>query len=584
MVKLLIVMLLVFFTACSSSPKKPDQAAGQIQPAATNADDQNKRPKISGRINETASFDPDVMYMVMVAEVAGQRGQLDVALEAYLEAARRVKHPQLAERAVAIALYVKNQEKLEEAVGIWLEQDKNNLTARKVAAMSALMVGNKEVAAEHLEVLLAKDPAGFEKTALEIAAVLQKEGKNGVIYDVFDDLSQRHNQDANLFLAKSLLAVQLNNPGQAVIDVQKALSIRPNWDKALVLQAQLAAQSGQMHKAIADLERAVEKDTGNEKLKKLLAQLLAKNNDYAEAKHIYRGLAKSNPEDAENLIALALVHLQLKEYDEAEEILVDLLDQSKWQNQVRFYLAKLEESRGNILEAIEWYEKIDDEALLLDAGLASVLLLAKDKQYQAAYSKLSDLAGRFPDQKLRLLVIEAELLSKQKNHQKAFDLLSDALKLNPEDKGLLYVRALIADRIGRLDVLESDLKKILQQDPNNVEALNALGYTLVERTTRFKEAEIYLRHALKIAPDEAAVLDSYGWLQFKLGNYEQALRYLQRAYAKQPVGEIAAHLAEVLWVLGRQEEAKELFREALAREPEDEHLLEFKRRVLAQGL
>jgi len=577
-------MPLVFFTACSSFPKQPDQAPGQIKPAATNANAQNKKPETSGRVNEAASFDTDVMFMVMTAEVAGQRGQFDIALEGYLEAAKRAKYPPFAERAAAIALYVKDQAKIEEAVRIWLELDKNNLSARKIAAMSALMAGKKEAALEHLEVLRAMDPAGFEKTALELSTVLQKEGKNGLAYDVFEDLSKRHHQDASVFLIKSLLAVQMNNTGQAIIDVQKALAIRPNWDNALVLQAQLAAQSGKMHKAIADLESAIEKNPDNEKLKKVLAQLLAKNNDYAKAKLVYQGLAKSHPEDTENLIALALVHLQLKEFEEAEEILTDLLKQPKWQNQARFYLAKLEENRGNVSEAISWYEKINDDALALDAGVASVLLLAKDNQYQAAYSRLSALAVQFPEQKLRLLVTEAELLSQQKKYQKAFDLLSEALKLNPEDKSLLYTRALIADRIGNLEVLESDLKKILRQDPNNAEALNALGYSLVQRTKRYKEAEIYLRHALKIAPNEAVILDSYGWLQFKLGNYEQALRYLQRAYAKLQVGEIAAHLAEVLWVLGRQEEARKLFEEALAREPQDEHLLEFKRRVLGQGV
>jgi len=581
--KLLLVMPLVFFTACSSFPKQPDEATEQEKPVTTSANDQNKQPKASSPINEAASFDPDVMFMVMIAEVAGQRGRLDIALEGYLEAARRVKDPRFAERAATIALYMKDKEKTDEAVRLWLQLDKNNLAAQKIAAMSALIAGDRDAAVGHLEVLLAKDPAGFEKTALELSAVVQKEGRNGVIYDVFDDLSKRHHQNASLYLIKSLLAIQLNNPGQALIDVQNALAIRPNWDDALVLQAQIAAQSGRMHKAIADLERAIAGGPENEKLKKVLAQLLVKNNDYAKAKRVYQELAKSNPENKESQMALALVNAQLKEYDQAEEILTDLLDQPKWQNQARFYLARIEASQGNISEAISWYEKVNDDALALDAGIASVLLLAKDNQYPAAYAKLAILAGRFPEHKLRLLVTEAELLNQQKNYQKAFKLLSDALKLNPEDKSLLYTRALIADRIGKLEVSESDLNKILQQDPNNVEALNALGYMLAERTTRYKEAEGYLLRALKIAPNEGVILDSYGWLQFKLGNYEQALGYLQRAYAKVQAGEIAAHLAEVLWVLGRQEEAKKLFAEALDREPQDEHLLEFKRRVLDKG-
>lgn len=580
--KLLLAVPLVFLSACSSAPKQSDVAAEPVKPA--NAAKIVKQPVMPDKVQEGASFDPDVMFMVMTAEVAGQRGQYDVALEGYLEAARRVRDPRFAERAAAIALYIKDKEKADEAVNIWLQQDQNNQSALKIAAMSALLANDKMAAVGHLDKLLSMDPAGFEKTALELAAVLQKEGKNGVIYDTFDDLSKRHARNASLFLVKSLLALQLNNQGQASIDVQKALAIQPDWDKGLVLQAQLAAQSGDMDRAIANLKIAVAKRPEADKLQKVLAQLLTKNKNYEQAKQVYQQIIKANPEDTESRIAEGLIEMQLENYGQAEEVFKGLLDQPKWRNQACFYLAKLEESRGNTQEAVGWYEKVDDDALGLDAGIAAALLLAKDHQYQVAYSKLDRLTSRYPDQKLRLLVTQAELLNQQKNYQKAFDLLTDALKLHPDDKSLLYTRALIADRIGKLEVLESDLNKILQQDPDNAEALNALGYTLVERTNRYAEAEKYLRHALALSPDEGVILDSYGWLQFKLGKYEQSLGYLQRAYSKQQVGEIAAHLAEVLWVLGRKEEAKKIVDEALAREPEDEYLLQFKHRLLSEGL
>jgi len=143
---------------------------------------------------------------------------------------------------------------------------------------------------------------------------------------------------------------------------------------------------------------------------------------------------------------------------------------------------------------------------------------------------------------------------------------------------------LVADRLGRLDVSEADFKKILEKYPESPEVLNALGYTLVEKTKRYIEAEQYLLHALKLAPNEAVILDSYGWLQFKRGNFAGALDYLQRAYAKQKENEIAAHLAEVLWALNKKDEAKKLFKEAIKKAPEDEYLLEFKRRVLDKAL
>ena len=188
--------------------------------------------------------------------------------------------------------------------------------------------------------------------------------------------------------------------------------------------------------------------------------------------------------------------------------------------------------------------------------------------------------AKFPKQKLRLLLVQAELYNQQKQYENAFNLLTKALAEFPDQKELLYTRALMAERVNKPDVVEADLKKILATDPDNIEALNALGYTLLSKFNRYTEAEKYLQHALKLAPDEAVIIDSYGWLQFKLGNNEKALSYLQKAYEKQQEQEIAAHLAEVLWVLGRKDEAKKLFNKALKDAPNDEYLLDFQRRIL----
>lgn len=579
--RLLIATLWVLLSACVATPKRPGDAE---EPVKASVKSVAEPAKSRGKAVELSSIDPDVMYMMMTAELAGQRGRYDIALEGYLEAAKRVKDPRFAERAAMIALYLKDTAKTDEAVRLWLSYDRNNQSALKIAAWSALMSGNKKNSVEYLDTLLRLNPAGFEKTALELASMLQKEGKNEDVYGVLNDLSAKHPQSADLFLMKSMLAVQMDDKSQAARDVQKALSIQPDWDKALVLQAQIAVYSGEMNKAIADLEAAVARHPDDDKLSKLLAQLLIKNMDYQKAKQVYQQLIKIKPDDNESRFALALVNLQLEAYEPAEEIFKELLEQEQWQNQARFYLAKLEERRGNISRALAWYEKVKDEPLAIDAGIAAALLLAKDRQYQAAYDKLEMLTDLYPKQKLRLIVIEAELLNQQKNYQKAFDLLSDALALEPDDKGLLYTRALIADRIGRLDVLETDLNAILVKDPDNAEALNALGYTLVEKTRRYDEAEKYLSRALKLAPNEGVILDSYGWLQFKLGKLIAALDYLRQAYAKQPVTEIAAHLAEVLWSLGRKDEARKLFDEALRKAPDDDYLLEFKRRILDKGL
>jgi tetratricopeptide (TPR) repeat protein len=257
-----------------------------------------------------------------------------------------------------------------------------------------------------------------------------------------------------------------------------------------------------------------------------------------------------------------------------------MLEQAEWKDRSSFYLGKIEEKRGRIEKAQAWYDKVTEGPFAFEASVASVSLLAKNKQYAEAESRISQLQSRFPKQKVRISLLLAELYSQQKQYLKAFDLLTAALKDFPEQKELLYTRALTAERIGKLEILEDDLKKIIDKYPDNAEALNALGYSLLDMPDRYAEAEKYLEQALRLQPDEAVIMDSYGWLQFRLGNTAKALDYLQRAYEKQQENEIAAHLAEVLWVLGRKDEAKKIFAKALKEAPEDEYLLDFQHRIL----
>jgi tetratricopeptide (TPR) repeat protein len=277
---------------------------------------------------------------------------------------------------------------------------------------------------------------------------------------------------------------------------------------------------------------------------------------------------------------LGLVYLQLDQDEQAEEIFNKLLEQPDWKNQAGFYLGKLEEKHGNIDKAIVWFDKVSDGNFAFDAAIESVSLLAKNRQFDAANKRLTGLSGKFPAQKSRILLLQAEIYSQQKQYQKAFDILTNALAEQPDQQEFLYTRALIAEHLNRLDILEKDLKQILEKEPDNIEALNALGYSLLVDPKRYGEAERYLQKAFKLRPNEAVIMDSYGWLQFKLGHPQVALDYLQRAYAKQQENEIAAHIAEVLWTLGRKDEAKKIFDKAIKDAPEDEYLLEFQRRIL----
>ncbi|MFZ2312383.1 MAG: tetratricopeptide repeat protein, partial [Methylobacter sp.] len=537
------------------------------------------KPKSQQNEVKTA-IDPDVLYMLLAAELAGQRGQYEIALEGYMEAAKRVNDPRFAERAAKIAMYMRDGKKTDEAVSIWLTQDPKNMTARKIAALSALRSGNKQAAVDHLDLLLKADPAGFEKSVLELVSILQKDGKTDFIYEVLDAVSLKNPDQAAVYFVQSLLAMQMKDSTLAEKKIQRALDIQPDWDDAHIFQAQIAVFSGDMNKAKTLLRNASLKYPDNNKIKKMLAQVLIKTAEYEEAGEVYKGIVSVNPKDIESQIALALVYLQLDRDGKAEDIFKALLDQPEWQSQASFYLGKIEEKREHTKKALVWFDKVTDGPFVFESAISAISMLIKDKEFDEAGLRLNLMLDRFPKQKLRIILMQAGLFSQQEQYEKAFNLLTNALAEYPDQKDLLYTRALMAERVNKLDVLEADLKKILAKYPDDAEALNALGYSLLDDANRYAEAEKYLQHALKLQPDEAVIMDSFGWLQFKLGRLEQALEYLERAYAKQQEAEIAAHLSEVLWALGRKEEARKLFSKAIKNSPEDEFLLDFQQRIL----
>lgn len=571
--RLFAVLAPILLNGCASSPEKQQET---VTPAV-GPSIQKELPK---RKETKTEIDEDVLFMLMSAEIAGQRGQYDLAYEAYIEAAKRVQDPKPAERAAMIAMYLKDSKKLSKALGLWLKKEPQNLTARKLAVLSSLEAGDQQKTLENLTVILDNDSAGFESAVLELVAALQSEGKLQIIYDTLEALSAKRPTQAAVPYLQSIVAMQMKNRGIAEKKIEQALKLQPEWEKALAFQAQIAVMSGDLPKAVVFLRNAHQKYPDNQKISKMLTQFLIKTGEYDEAGKIYQQLIEKDPKDFESWLALALVHIQMGRENEAEEILKKLLNENEWRDQARFYLGKLEEKRDNPKKALNWYDQVREEPFSFEAGVAAINLLVHDKQYDEAASRLQTMQDSFPKERVRISLMKAELLNQQKRYQDAYDELSAALVEQPDSKELLYTRALIAERIGKIDVLESDLKKILARSPDNAEALNALGYTLLSFPTRLAEAEKYLLQALKLQPDEPVILDSYGWLLFKQGKSEQALRYLEQAYAKQKENEIAAHLAEVLWSLGRKDEARKLFDKAFKSSPNDEYLLDFKQRIL----
>ncbi len=534
------------------------------------------KPVVDEEMN--TAIDPDVLYTLLVAELAGQRKQYDIALEGYLRAAKRVDDVRLPERAAKIALFLKDKRKTQEAIALWLQQEPDNLEVRKVALLSALRGEDKSSAVTHMDYLLAADPAGFENMVLELVKIMRSEGRAGFFDDVLNDLSARHPEQASIPFAQAVLAAQMGKNLVAREKVEKSLALQPDWSKALLFKAQLAAVSQTPEQARKEIEAAIAKDPENKQLKKLLANVLIKSDQLEQAVHVFEAILQDNPQDQETQYALALVYLQLKQYGKAGALFKQLLASPRYQMPSNLYLGRIEVEEGNFDKGLVWFDRVTSGPLKFEALAASVSALIDAKRYDQALARLQEGRDDMPEHAARFLLMEAEVYNAKKQYQKAFDLLSKGLLDNPGQKELLYTRALVAERLGRLDVLETDLQAILQQHPDNANALNALGYTLADRTSRLDEAEKYLQRALELEPNEPVIIDSYGWLLFRQGKLEQALEYLQRAYKKIDRGEVAAHLVEVLWVLGKKNEARKVFEQALPNSTDSESFQALKKR------
>lgn len=573
--RLILVLALILLNSCADFSEKLSDSEVTAAPVR----ELEVKEKVKQK-EQKSSIDPEILFTLLTAELAGQRGQYDIALDGYIEVAKRTQDAKFSERAVMIAMYVKNSNKTKEALGLWLRQDPKNLSARKIAALLALRSGNKSEATEHLNAMLIYDATGFESALLELAGVIQKEGRVDIIYDVLDELSKQHKDNAEIYFIQSLLALQKKDKNLAETKIQQTLRLKPDWEKAVILQAQIAVFGGDFNKAKLLLSDASDKYPNNSKINRMLAQILIKTGGYKEAIELYKKIILADPKDFESQFAEGLVYLQLDQDQQAEDVFKKMLEQPDWRYQACFYLGKLEEKQGNEKKALSWFDQVTEGPFAFDASVSAISLLQKEKHLEEAGSRLSLLQMKFPRQKLQLVLVQAELYNQQKKYDEAISTLSNALTDFPNQKELLYTRALILERINKLDLAEIDLKKILAIDPNNFEALNALGYTLLNNSGRYVEAEKLLQKALDLEPNEAVIIDSFGWLQFKLGHLDQALKYLQQAYERQPENEIAAHLAEVLWVLGRKDEARTVFERAIKGSPDDEYLQDFKKRIL----
>lgn len=561
---MLVAITVLILAGCSAAPIK--QVATE-EPTEEESTDprlvriEPVRPKIE--------LTEDLLFKLLEAEFAGQRGHIDVSLKNYLEIARATRDPLIVERATRIAVFSRETESAAEMADIWVQLDPRNPDPHQILAVMALRGGDIDASLTHLESILDYTYGDLDQKLLMIANMLGREADQKMIMQVMEELISDRQDSPEALFAFSRVATILGEYERALELLEQTFRYLPEDDGVALSYIAVLQRLGRAEEAQVWLEKELSRRKSDDfALRLTYARLLTDARQYEESRKQFEMLVKQQPNNTDVLFALSLLYLQLDRIDDAETYLLRLTNRSNRNDEVNYYLGRIAEDRRDFNQAAIWYQGVQAGQNYFDAQLRLAVMMARQERFVDARKHLNTIKTRNEVESVMLVQAEAELLVEQQLYAEAMQIYDNALS-NNYNSDLLYSRAMLAEKMDRLDLLEEDLRTILEREPDNAHALNALGYTLADRTDRFKEAEELIDRALELRPDDHFIMDSKGWVLYRLGKLDEAIKYLRRAHELMPDTEIAAHLGEVLWVKGDRKEAIKVWDTALKAAPDN---------------
>ncbi|WP_174824609.1 tetratricopeptide repeat protein [Pseudomonas denitrificans (nom. rej.)] len=566
----LLTALLLLGGCQSLTQKNSDSASAEKDKAAAAQKDQ-----------KYGSFSEDTLFSLLTAELAGQRNRFDIALANYVEQARETRDPGVAERAFRIAEYLgADQEALDTSL-IWAKAAPDNLDAQRAAAIQLARTGQYDESMVYMEkVLNGQGDTHFDFLALS-AAETDPDTRAGLLQS-FDRLLKKYPDNGQLLFGKALLLQQDGRPQEA-LHLLEDNSASKHDVAPLLLRARLLQSMKRSDEALPLLKAGIKEHPDDKRVHLAYARLLVEQNRLEDAKAEFSALVEQFPDDDDLRFSLALVCLEAQAWDEAKVYLQELVERDSHVDSAHFNLGRLAEEQKDPETALKEYALVGPGNDFLPAQLRSTEILLDQKRYDDASRRLAETRDRQPDYAIQLYLIEAEGLSNRDQVDRAWNVIQQGLKQFPDDLNLLYTRSMLAEKRNDLAQMEQDLRLIIQREPDNAMALNALGYTLADRTTRYSEARDLIQKAHSLNPDDPAILDSLGWVNYRLGNLSEAETYLRKALERFPDHEVAAHLGEVLWAQGKQSEARKVWATALQSQPDSAVLRDTMLRLTGSG-
>ena len=548
-------------SACAS--QSPSDGHRPIAPVAKASP--SERPPIAPV--EYRSFEADTLYALLVAEIAGARSRYDIAVANYVQQALATRDPGITARAARIARLLNAHDAALEMAFLWLELEPNNIEAHFIAGAELARAGELTEAAEHAAVLLDQGEEGFFEAIAASATQTKDEQLIKQLHDKYANWLRQHPHSASLQLGQSLLLHSMGQHEQALDAARRASQIDPDNYQANLQEMRILEAMGRGEEAQQGLALLVEKYPDNQRLRLQYARMLA-NSDLATAQTQFKTLVEQSPGDPDFTFSLGLIQMERGLLSDAAGQFQSLTNGGEHSDSAHYYLGQIAESSGDLDMALHHYLLVGPGQEYLPAVVRAAEILmemggSKDALEYLRHER-ADAAG---DNRANIYLLEAELLNEMNDASAALQTLVEGLQEFPESVRLLYARAMMFTEMDQLAQAEQDLKQIITMSPNNAAALNALGYTLADRTDRLDEAHQYIHTALQLEPNDAAILDSMGWVNYRMGKLDEAVKYLRKAMTATPDHEIAAHLGEVLWVIGEQQEARDAWKNGLELEP-----------------
>jgi tetratricopeptide (TPR) repeat protein len=551
----------------------PEAPAAEAPPAA----DEAAAAAETARLPKVA-LTSALLYKLMKAELDVRNGQWQAGYIALMGAAQQTRDPRLARRAAEVALSAKQPGESVAAVRLWRELAPDSEEAAQYNMGFAVMA-DKLDEAEHIFAQRLRDatPSARGMAMFQIQQMLSRARDKVAAAALLERLLAPYGEMVETHVVLGQAALARGDKVRAEAEARAALAIKPDAEIAVLSLAQ-ALPPEQVGPTLAAFIAAYPK--GRE-ARTAYARVLVEQKDYAGAREQFAALLKSSPDNVATLYAMGIMSMQLNEPAAAEGYLARYVavlearpDDDRDPGRVLLILSQLAEERGDLAAAQRWLDQVgaDEPRTHFNAQIKKAQLMGKQGDLEGARRMLDEVPAPAPAEQAQVVLAQGQILRDAGKIEDAYQVLEKGAQRFPANPDLLYDFALLAEKAGRMDVMESALRQVMEQAPDNHHAYNALGYSLAERNVRLEEAHALIDKALKMAPGDPFIMDSMGWVQYRLGNLDAAEDYLRRAYAQRSDAEIAVHLGEVLWHKGKQADARRLWKEAHGKDPKNDTL------------